>query len=280
MTRVQKKCLIGSMALHCTLGLSLIFGPAFFSHEPPAPPTLQVVPDADHITDDPTHGGSRAVVAPPPPLAPQQPPQQPVVQQPPAPRPEPPKEIERPEPPKIAKADPNAFDPKPNRPKTPQINTNLVVRRNDGKTSPKKPASNNDSARQIAALNSAIGHAISSINTSAGSITKIDIDPGPGEGGALSANYRDLVGSMYQSAWDPPNNPSSDSAIVRASVTISSDGRVVSTHVTEASGDSEVDASVKKTLNDVTYIAPFPKGATENQRTYIIKFDLKAKRSA
>jgi len=73
--RIQKKCLVGSMILHSVLGVTLLFGPAFLSHEPPGPPVLQVVPDSDHITDDATHGGSRAVQAPPPQPPPQPQPQ-------------------------------------------------------------------------------------------------------------------------------------------------------------------------------------------------------------
>jgi hypothetical protein len=35
---------------------------------------------------------------------------------------------------------------------------------------------------------------------------------------------------------------------------------------------------VQKTLDRVQQIAPFPDGATEKERTYIINFNLKAKR--
>jgi TonB family protein len=110
------------------------------------------------------------------------------------------------------------------------------------------------------------------------SSTKVDIDPGPNDGGALTANYRDLVGSIYTQTWDPPSNPATDTAIVKASVTIASDGRVISARITVPSGDAEVDASVRRTLDQVTFIAPFPKGSTDKERTYPIKFDLKAKR--
>ena len=39
-----------------------------------------------------------------------------------------------------------------------------------------------------------------------------------------------------------------------------------------------MDASVQKTLDRVTFIAPFPEGTTEKERTYIINFNLKVKR--
>jgi TonB family protein len=282
MNRIQKKCFIGSMILHGVLAITLILGPAFLSHEAPPAPLLQVVPDSDHITDDPTHGGDRTA-QPPPPVAESQLPQPtppPVVEQPVPQKPEPPKEIVKPEPPKVAAVDPKGTDPKPAPKKTPQISTNLVP----SAKSPTKVAANNAASikakeradqRRKAAI---IASAISGINNGVAPSTKVDIAPGPGEGGALSANYRDLVGSIYQSTWDPPSNPATDNAIVKASVTIASDGRVISARITVASGDAEVDASVKRTLDQVTYIAPFPKGSTDKERTYPIKFDLKAKR--
>ena len=65
---------------------------------------------------------------------------------------------------------------------------------------------------------------------------------------------------------------------IKVSVTIASDGTVISARIITPSGDASVDASVQRTLDRVTYIAPFPEGATEKERTYIINFNLKAKR--
>jgi TonB family protein len=283
MNRIQKKCLVGSAILHGVLALVLIFGAAFVSHEPAAPPALQVVPDIDHITDDATHGGDRTAQPPPPAPVPQPPelppPTPPVqVQQPPPPKPEPVKEVVKPEPPKVARIDPTVTEPKPN--KKPQISTNLVRSAKPPTTLAANKAAADAAAkkRADAKRRAAIAAAISGINNGVSSSTKVNIDPGPDIGGALSANYRDLVGSIYTQTWDPPSNPASDSAIVKASVTIASDGRVISARITEPSGDAEVDASVKRTLDQVTFIAPFPKGSTDKERSYPIKFDLKAKR--
>ena len=277
MNRIQRKCLIGSVILHSVLALTLLFGAAFFSHEPAAAPVLQVVPDSDHITDDATHGGDRTAPPPPPVAEPPQPVPPPVVQQLPPPKVEP---TVKPEPPKIAAVDPKGTEPKPAPKKAPQISTNIV--RN---AKPPTTIAANNAANALAKKRAedrrraaAIANTISGINNGVSSATKVDIEPGPGDGGALSANYRDLVGSKYQEMWDPPSNPATDNAIVKASVTIASDGRVISARITVPSGDAEVDASVKRTLDQVTYIAPFPKGSKDTQRTYPIKFDLKAKR--
>ena len=60
--------------------------------------------------------------------------------------------------------------------------------------------------------------------------------------------------------------------------TIANNGRVISARIIERSGDGGVDRSVQKTLDRVTEIAPFPDGSTDRERTYIINFNLKAKR--
>jgi TonB family protein len=59
---------------------------------------------------------------------------------------------------------------------------------------------------------------------------------------------------------------------------VSSDGTVLSSEIMKSSGDSSVDDSVQRTLDRVTFIAPFPEGSTEKQKTFIINFNLKAKR--
>src|ERR1019366_8061066 len=74
----------------------------------------------------------------------------------------------------------------------------------------------------------------------------------------------------------PPGNADNDEANTRVSVTIANDGTVISARIVTPSGDTKVDASIQRTLERVTYIAPFPKGAVEKERTYIINFNLKA----
>jgi TonB family protein len=56
-------------------------------------------------------------------------------------------------------------------------------------------------------------------------------------------------------------------------VTIASDGTVISARIIDSSGDAALDASVQKTLERVTFIAPFPEGTTDKQRTYTISFN-------
>ena len=101
---------------------------------------------------------------------------------------------------------------------------------------------------------------------------------GPGGGGEAYASYDQVVQSIYWHAWTPPEDTASDEAITKATVTIESDGTVLSARILKPSGDASVDKSVQRTLDRVTFIARFPEGAKDKQRTYKINFNLKAKR--
>jgi len=100
----------------------------------------------------------------------------------------------------------------------------------------------------------------------------------PGNSSAAYANYASVVKSVYEQAWTPPDDTASDDANTKVSITIASDGTVVSARILTPSGDASVDASIQRTLDRVTFIKPFPEGAKEKERIYIINFNLKAKR--
>ena len=102
--------------------------------------------------------------------------------------------------------------------------------------------------------------------------------PGGGDGGGGQANYRDVVYSIYNQAWTLPASIANDDENIIATVTIASDGTVLNARIVTPSGDAPADASVQRTLERVTFIAPFPKGAPQKERTYTINFNPKAKR--
>ena len=93
------------------------------------------------------------------------------------------------------------------------------------------------------------------------------------------ANYASVVKSIYDRAWTLPDSIANDDENVKVTVTIASDGTVMSAHIVERAGDAPVDNSVQRTLDRVTFIAPFPEGATEKERSYTINFNPKAKRT-
>jgi TonB family protein len=147
-----------------------------------------------------------------------------------------------------------------------QINTQLVTR-----TAPKNPPTADNSRQNARAFRNALRNLKSNLTSD----TTVDL---PGNSSAAYANYADAVKSIYEQAWTLPADTASDDANTKVSITIASDGTVISARIIAPSGDANVDASIQRTLERVTFIAPFPKGAPEKERTYIINFNLKAKR--
>jgi TonB family protein len=101
-------------------------------------------------------------------------------------------------------------------------------------------------------------------------------NPGISGGGPSYASYGSWVRSVYQRSWVVPKNTASADATVKVSVRIARDGTVISSQIIERSGDAEMDASVQRTLERVTSVGrPFPEGATDQERAYIIPFSLR-----
>lgn len=277
MNRLQQKCFVASAGIHLLLLLILLVGPAFLTSKSKSDsrPPLDYIPTK--LIDAAFSGGGNPNGTPPPP-APPAPPAPTVA--PPTPNPEPVKEV------KPTQPDPNALEPNNDRKRRlPDVPTTPVVRKRDTGKAVRSPTDTTSAAeseqRAIADRNR---RAANLIGATARSL-RDDIAPGisaeplgPGGGGEVYAPYDDAVRSIYWHAWTPPQDTATDAAITKVTVTIASDGTVLSSRIIKPSGDASVDRSVQRTLDRVTYIAPFPKGAKEKQRTYTIKFDLKAKR--
>lgn len=277
MNRLQQKCFVASAGIHLLLLLILLVGPAFLTSKSKSDsrPPLDYIPTK--LIDAAFSGGGNPNGTPPPP-APPAPPAPTVA--PPTPNPEPVKEV------KPTQPDPNAVEPNNDRKRRlPDVPTTPVVRKRDTGKAVRSPTDTTSAAeseqRAIADRNR---RAANLIGATARSL-RDDIAPGisaeplgPGGGGEVYAPYDDAVRSIYWHAWTPPQDTATDAAITKVTVTIASDGTVLSSRIIKPSGDASVDRSVQRTLDRVTYIAPFPKGAKEKQRTYTIKFDLKAKR--
>jgi len=256
MNRLQKKCVIATTGVHLLLIVILFVGPAFFYSKPKADDlqVLDVIP-ANLIDAAFNSGVANATPPPPAPVTPPQPP-------PPVPvKIEPPKPVEKTEkaPAPVEKLDANEL-------RKVQISTQLVAR-----TAPKASPNANDAARA-----QAIRSALRSLKKNFTPGTVVDM-PGNG-GGAAYVSYKDAIATIYYEAWTPPGNANNDEANTKVSVTIANDGAVISARIITPSGDPQVDASIQRTLERVTFIAPFPKGAVEKERTYNINFNLKAKR--
>jgi len=260
MNRLQKKCALATAGIHLLLLVILIVGPAFFAPRSKTDDlqVLDVIP-ANLIDAQFTSGVRNA--QPPPPVtqpAPQPPAPQPVVSQPPPkPTPEP---VVKPEPVK-----PSLVPENPQEHKI-QIDTHLVKR-----NAVKNTATPDNSAQQARALRKAIR----SLKQNFSASTTVDM---PGNSSVAYANYASAVKSVYEQAWLLPNSIANDNENVKVTVTIANDGTVISARIIDSSGDDVLDASVQKTLERVTFVAPFPEGSTDKQRTYTINFNPQLKR--
>jgi len=227
---------------------------------PPAPPIIQPPPP---------------IVVPPTPQPPQPTPP------PPEPKPVTPEpslveKMERffkPEPvPMTTDDSPKQAEDKPKHEHPIKVDLSTIKRTEVTKSTPRKTTDDNREARERA---EAIQSAVRNLENNFTPSTKVEM---PGTSSVSYASYASIIKSIYTRAWTPPDNAANDEANIKVRITVSNDGTVISAEIVTPSGDSGVDDSVQRTLDRVTFIAPFPEGSTEKQKTFIINFNLKAKR--
>jgi protein TonB len=286
MNRLQKKCLVAAAGIHFLVVVTVLCS-GFIrpSPKPDNSPVLTMIPSK--LVDAAFTSGVRSAQPPPP-----QPQIQPQVQQPPPPQPQPkplpqvvkPVEPVKPPEPEPPKPDDTA-EPRPKpKPHTVQPNLTKVIRQKTPDTDNKEAeaqARAEAKAAERAAKRAqeerlhALRTALNTIKENAPSATIIDL---PGDATEAYADYAAVVKSVYTDAWTLPDTAANDEANVKVSVTIARDGTVTDAHIVERSGDPSVDRSAQRALDRVTKLPPFPDDATDKERTYIINFNLKAKR--
>ncbi|HEY5297250.1 MAG TPA: TonB family protein [Verrucomicrobiae bacterium] len=272
MNRLQKKCVMVTAGFHLLLLVILLVGPAFFNarQKPDDSQVLDVIPA--NLIDAQLKSGVKNA-QPPAPTPVVTPPQPAVVPPPPAPAPTLTERVEKffkPEPAK-PKLDLTPVEkPEPKQSHSPKVDLHLVTHNVPKNSETTKPKNDSQAKLRAEAL-----RAVRNLKNNFTSATTVDM---PGDSSAAYANYASVVKSIYEQAWVPPDDAANDDANTKVSVTISNDGTVISARILGASGDSGVDRTVQKTLDRVTFIAPFPAGTTDKERTYIINFNLKAKR--
>lgn len=282
MNRLQKKCFIASASIHGLLVVIVFVGPGFMTSNTKSLddlPFIECPPDV--LVDRALYGGGNPNAKPPPPVAPMA---QPVQQTAPPPQPKPQPKQRDPDPVEPVKNQAESFEENTPKKRTLEIPTTLKDRAKSTKTAKKPSDENRNQERQAqeqrqlvaSALNSA-AHSLKPGAATDASIT--DISRGPGGGGPVYASYLAWIQSVYMNAWVPPDDSSVAAAVAYASITIERDGTIRSAELVGGSGDSAIDASVRRTLQRVTTIGKsFPEGVKENERTYKLKFDLSAKR--
>jgi len=279
MNRLQKKCFVAATSCHLLLTVILFVGPAFMSsnNKPEDFKVLEIVPD--FTTDAKVSGGGTPNVTPPPPT-PRPPTPQPQFT-PPAPQPVRVEQVEPPKPKETQqKIERDAVEPKPDdKSRKLKISTTLVPRKTNNTKAKAKTSSTAEAdsqARDNAKRLEAFNNRVRSLRDGLAPTTTVETSPGTG-GGPSYANYKQVVGSIYFQAWQVPDDVNADAATAVATVTITREGNVISARLIRSSGNAVVDRSVQATLDRVKFIAPFPEGAKEQQRTFTINFNLKAK---
>jgi TonB family protein len=288
MSRLQKKCFLGATSLHGLLLLALLIGPGFIK-QPKVDdmPMIEILPMM--ATDEKHSGGGSP--RPAPAVQPQ-----PIVQQqsqttPPPPRPEPvhppeavpPKtEPVDPEPPKVVRKDAEPAEKKTTNAKPAhQIKvSSRVVKLADKKTRTTQTTTATATANNNTQVQQAFSRAQKNLSAGLSSSTRVEMPEGPGGGGVSYANYGQIVRKIYTDAWMVPDDMTDDEATVKVSVTVASSGKVLTARITQPSGSAAANRSIQATLDRITDIGyPFPQGAKESQRTFIMTFNLKSKKA-
>lgn len=296
MNRLQKKCLVAAAGTHF-LVVVVFFCSAFIRPAPKVDNSQVIELIPSNIL--PTGETSGVKDAPPPPKAKETPivkPPEPQQNIPPTPPPQPQpavKQVEptpQPEPEKVTDPDMPSLEPK----KEIKLKTPHVIVPTLTPTKVKPPKVDNHKAQEEAEAEAeaqaeadraarhardqkikALSSAASSILNGTSKSTTVELR---GDSTASSASYATVVKSIYTQRWILPDKVDNDDAIVKASVTISRDGKVIDAHIVGPSGDANVDRSVRQTLERVTQLPSFPEGMTDSEKTYYIYFNLKAKR--
>ena len=284
MTRLQKKCLIAAAGTHL-LVVVVVLCSGFITSKPKVDDTMVLVVIPANVIDAAFNSGVKNPPTPPPTsvVKPVDPP--PPIPDPPKPvvtPPEPVKPVEPVKPPEDVKPvkDPEISIPPPKPPKKHEVKVDLKPIVRDNKQAQQEAAAaaakaEREAQRKKDELLKTFRTAANSIKNNSSSATTVDM---PGNGSVSYANYASVVKSIYERDWVAPDNADNDNANVKVSVTISRDGHVVTSRITNPSGDKRVDASVQRTLDRIDFIREFPDGAKEKEKTFIINFNLKAKR--
>lgn len=285
MDRLQKKCLVGSTCLHAFLVVLVVVGSAFFIQKERvlAQPKIRVVPTR-LIDAALAGGGGNPKVAPSEDqqkgdtVKPLPPPEPPKIVQAPAPKPEPKVEpvAPKPEPVKPRPAQP-AVAKSVEKPKVASVPLDLkpVIRSNKEKIQAQREADARERKIKADQIAGKFNNIEKNLVTGFTKGTKVEVW---GTGGEAYAGYDALVKAIYDDAWDVSDSLTDDDSTAKVTIVIARAGHVISARIERKSGNSLLDKSVQRALDKVKFVAPFPEGSRDEQRTFTINFNLKAKR--
>jgi TonB family protein len=306
MTPLQKKCFLFSIGMHCLL-LVILVGSAAFRDKPDAKDSqmvLTMIPA--NILDKAGVGGGSS--EPTPTVAvPQQTAVQAPTPTPPTPHPVQPAEpvpvrlttepVERPKPKvKEIEAEPTekpviakeaAIKPAKKPPHEIVVDHTPASSLTHDKTKAKTPdtaAAEATAAAEVTARADArrrrnIAQTLNALSkdvrTSAAQGTAVDL-PGVG-GGEAFADYKTVIYNYYFHAWIAPDGVTDKLATADVKIVVARDGAILSAEIIKTSGEPALDKSVERALRAVTSLPAFPPGARDQQRSFLLRFNLEAK---
>jgi TonB family protein len=282
MNRLFQKCLIASGGMHLLLALILIVCPAFLTSKPKRSEVEELTfinPDILIDGNFSNPGGSPGRLPPP-----QAPPAPPAPPSPPVPAPAPHVEPVKPPTPEVAPQKTTGESLEVAKPGKKKLEVSLTpVVRPSSKPRTNETSAEDTQAREQQAWRQGIAkqfvRSAGNIRSGTGSATAVKADGFGSGNGPSYASYRSYVWGFFRDAWVAPDDATSDDSTAEVTVTIARDGTVVAKRITKKSGDPAVDASVQRVLDRVSTVGrPFPEGATDQERTYIIPFNAKARR--
>jgi len=268
MSRLLKKCLFLSIGLHILLAAALLICTAFFVVKPEKiMPTLSMI--APDVLDN--------LLNPRPVSTPRKNPNPPVRR---IVTPAPPRKVTPTPPRKVTPTPPRKVTPKKQSPSlkptkskvTPKPKRKTIKIAQNTQTSkgatgrPKKnthPKAPPVSAKQLNTIKSMRNQLSAAINVNVA-----------GANAAAFTSYANFVVGVYRRTWEPliPSGLAR-SRIAKVSVTIRSDGRVLSARIIRKTGDAALDRSVQRALDRVKTIGKsFPLGSKDSQRTFTLDF--------
>ncbi len=276
--------------MHAFLALVLVVGSAFFveKEKPQVVAKIRIIPtkildgaDAGGggnpkiaMTDDQQKGDTVKPLPPPP--------EPKVVQAPPKPQPKVEPKVEPKPEPKVEPVKPKPTSPtvaartKPEKEKDSEpLQLKPVTRTNKEKVEAQRAAEAKDRAAKADQLAKKFGNVEQSLRSGFTKGTKVEVG---GPGGEAYAGYDALVKAIYDDAWDVSDSLTDDDSTAKVKIVIARSGKVVSAYIDRRSGNSLLDKSVQRALDKVKFVAPFPEGSHDEQRTFTINFNLKAKR--
>ncbi len=102
---------------------------------------------------------------------------------------------------------------------------------------------------------------------------------GAGKGGGGGSAYGWQIRNAFDNAWVAPTGIADDLATTDVEVVIRKDGKILSSRIVKRSGIAALDRSVQDAINRIGQVPAFETGATDDQRSYTIGFNMRGKRT-